>query len=146
LKIRFTNANNAAFLGVTMGFGAIALALGLGWYGPWRDPDCQSYPVQSVTSASGEARALHEQEACSSTDRLTTRVTVSSSGSGSAATVFAAQSGDALGAMWTGQRTLPLKLVWESDAVLVIVHPAGVAPIAQVPPPGLSVRLVAAAP
>lgn len=146
MSIRFTNANNAAFLGVTLGFAAIALALGLGWYGQWREPDCQSVPVQSVASTSGEARAMQEQEACASTDRLATRVTVSGGRFGSGATVFAANSGDALGAMWTGQRTLPLKVVWESDTVLLIVHPAGIAPIPQPPLAGLSVRLVAAAP
>ncbi|MBL8376969.1 MAG: hypothetical protein JNM79_03800 [Burkholderiales bacterium] len=146
MRIRLTNANNAAFLGVTLGFAAIAAALVLGWYGQWREPDCQSLPVQSVAAAAGDVRAVQEQEACASTDRLATRVTVSGGRFGPGGTVFATESGDALGAMWTGQRTLPLKLVWESDAALAIFHPAHVAPIAQPPLAGLSVRLVAVPP
>jgi hypothetical protein len=42
--------------------------------------------------------------------------------------VFAATTKDALGAMSVGQRSVPLALIWKSDAELVISYPAGVEP------------------
>lgn len=131
MKIRLFNANNAAFLGVTIAFGAVAFVMVSGHWGEWREPECDSLPVQSVASPSGVRRALHDQEACRSTDQLRTSVVVRSanpSGSTSLALVFAATTKDALGAMSVGQRSLPLNLTWKSDAELVIGYPAGVVP------------------
>lgn len=142
---RLTNANNAAFAGVTLGFGAIAAALSLGWYGEWREPDCQGVPVQSIASPSGELRAVHEQSACASTDALHTTVAIAGGRFGDGRMVFSAVSGDALGAMAIGQRAPPLIIRWESDESLLIVHPAGLAPQAQTAPEGLTVRAFAGA-
>ena len=131
MKIRLFNANNAAFLGVTIAFGAVAFVMVSGHWGEWREPECDSLPVQSVASPSGVRRALHDQEACRSTDQLRTSVVVRSanpSGGTSLALVFAATTKDALGAMSVGQRSLPLNLTWKSDAELVIGYPAGVVP------------------
>ena len=102
MKIRLFNANNAAFLGVTIAFGAVAFVMVSGHWGEWREPECDSLPVQNVASPSGLRRALHDQEACRSTDQLRTSVIVRSanpSGSTSLALVFAATTKDALGAM-----------------------------------------------
>ena len=149
MHFRLFNANNAAFLGVTIGFGAVALAMVLGFYGEWRDPDCQVYPVQTVPSPSGMHSAIHEQEACSSTDNLRTTVVVRSaspSGSTSMALVFSSLTGSALGIMSMGQRSLPLLLRWNGDTELVIGYPAGVRPEARsVAATGLRVVLEPAA-
>lgn len=131
MSFRIFNANNAAFLGVTIAFGAVALIMFSGHWGEWREPECASLPVQNVASPSGVRRALHDQEACRSTDQLRTSVVVRSvnpSGTTSLALVFAATTKDALGAMSVGQRSLPLALTWNSDAELVIGYPAGVVP------------------
>ena len=131
MKIRLFNANNAAFLGVTIAFGVVAAVMVSGHWGEWREPECDSLPVQNVASPSGLRRALHDQEACRSTDKLRTSVVVRSvhpSGTTSLALVFAATSADALGAMSVGQRSLPLALTWKNDAELVIGYPAGVVP------------------
>ena len=131
MRFRIFNANNAAFLGVTIAIGAVALIMFSGHWGEWREPECDSLPVQNVASPSGVRRALHDQEACRSTDQLRTSVVVRSvnpSGSTSLALVFAATTKDALGAMSVGQRSLPLALTWKSDAELVIGYPAGVVP------------------
>ena len=131
MSIRLFNANNAAFLGITIAFGAVALVMVSGHWGEWREPECDSLPVQNVASPSGLRRALHDQEACRSTDQLRTSVVVRSanpSGSTSLALVFAATTKDALGAMSVGQRSLPLNLTWKGDAELVIGYPAGVVP------------------
>lgn len=131
MHFRLFNANNAAFLGVTIGFGAVALAMVLGYFGEWREPECDSLPVQSVASPSGVRRAIHEQEACRSTDQLRTTVVVRSvnaSGNTSMALVFSSITGDALGPMSVGQRSLPLILRWNGDTELVIGYPAGVKP------------------
>ena len=128
MGIRISNANNAAFLGVTIAFGAIALAMGLGWFGEWREPECTGYPVQGVASPSGALRAIQEQEACGSTDRLRTTVMVHQAGRSEGALVFDVVTGKALGAMSVGQRTLPLVLRWKSDAELVIDYPAAAKP------------------
>ena len=131
MHFRPFNANNAAFLGVTIAFGAVALAMYLGYFGEWRDPECDSLPVQSVASPSGARRAIHEQEACRSTDQLRTTVVVRSanaSGSSSTALVFSSITGSALGPMTVGQRTLPLVLHWNGDAELMIGYPANVKP------------------
>ena len=131
MKIRLFNANNAAFLGVTIAFGVVAGVMVSGHWGEWREPECDTLPVQNVASPSGARRALHDQEACRSTDQLRTSVVVRSinpSGTTSMALVFAATTKDALGAMSVGQRSLPLVLSWKSDTELVIVYPAGVVP------------------
>ena len=131
MKIRLFNANNAAFLGVTIAFGVVAAVMVSGHWGEWREPECDSLPVQNVASPSGLRRALHDQEACRSTDKLRTSVVVRSvhpSGTTSLALVFAATTKDALGAMSAGQRSLPLNLTWKSDAELVIGYPAGGVP------------------
>ncbi len=149
MKIRLFNANNAAFLGVTIAFGAVALVMMSGRWGEWREPECDSLPVQNVASPSGQRRALHDQEACRSTDLLRTVVVVRSinpSGTTSTALVFAATTKDALGAMSVGQRSLPLALSWKNDAELVISYPAGVTPD-KIPASGagLKVTLIAQA-
>ena len=131
MNIRLFNANNAAFLGVTIAFGAVAFVMVSGHWGEWREPECDSLPVQNVASPSGLRRALHDQEACRSTDKLRTSVVVRSvnpSGSTSLALVFAATSSDALGAMSVGQRSLPIALFWKSEAELVISYPESVVP------------------
>ena len=127
-RIRLFNANNAAFLGVTLAFGAVAVALGLGWFGEWREPDCTAYPVQSVASPSGRLRAVQEQEACGSTDRLRTSVILHLDGAPEGIEVLRVETGSALGAMSVGQRSLPLRLEWAGDARLSIHHPAGLSP------------------
>lgn len=131
MHFRPFNANNAAFLGVTIAFGVVALAMTQGYFGEWRDPDCQVYPVQNVPSPSGKHSAMHEQEACGSTDQLRTTVVVRSanlSGTTSMALVFSSLTGSALGIMSVGQRSLPLELRWRGDTELVIGYPAGVKP------------------
>ena len=131
MHFRLFNANNAAFLGVTLAFGVVALAMFLGYFGEWRDAECDALPVQSVASPSGARRAIHEQEACRSTDKLRTTVVVRSvnaTGSSSHALVFSTVTGDALGPLSVGQRSLPLLLRWNGDAELVISHPAAVKP------------------
>ena len=131
MQIRIFNANNAAFLGVTIAFGSVALAMYLGYFGEWRDAECDALPVQSVASPTGVRRAIHEQEACRSTDKLRTTVVVRSAnatGSTSHALVFSTVTGDALGAMSVGQRSLPLILRWNGDAELVIGYPASIKP------------------
>ena len=131
MHFRLFNANNAAFLGVTLAFGVVALAMFLGYFGEWRDAECDALPVQSVASPSGARRAIHEQEACRSTDKLRTTVVVRSAnatGSSSHALVFSTVTGDALGPLSVGQRSLPLLLRWNGDAELVISHPAAVKP------------------
>lgn len=131
MQFRLFNANNAAFLGVTIAFGAVALAMYLGYFGEWRDPECDLLPVQIVDSPSGARRAIHEQEACRSTDKLRTTVVVRSvnaTGSTSHALVFSSITGDALGAMWVGQRSLPLVLRWNGEAELAISYPVNVKP------------------
>lgn len=144
MQIRLFNANNAAFLGVTLAFGAVAAAMVMGVFGEWREPDCQSYPVQSVASPSGSLRAVQEQEACGSTDRLVTTVTLRKEGSDSVSLVFRSITGSALGAMSVGQRSLPLTLRWKGDAELAIAHPADVKPeAASAAAPGLKVTYVA---
>ena len=150
MKIRLFNANNAAFLGVTIAFGAVACVMMSGHWGEWREPECDSLPVQNVASPSGNRRALHDQEACRSTDKLRTSVvvrTLNPSGTTSMALVFAATTKDALGAMSVGQRSLPLALSWKSDSELVISYPAGVVPD-KIPPSsaGLKVSVVEQAP
>jgi hypothetical protein len=143
MQIRLFNANNAAFLGVTLAFGAVAAAMVMGVFGEWREPDCQSYPVQSVASPSGNLRAVQEQEACGSTDRLVTTVSVRSSQNDSQSLVFRSITGSALGAMSVGQRSLPLALRWRGDAELTIAHPADVKPeAASAAAPGLKVTYV----
>ena len=145
MHFRLFNANNAAFLGVTIAFGAVALAMYLGYFGEWRDAECNALPVQSIASPSGARRAIHEQEACRSTDKLRTTVVVRSvnaTGSSSHALVFSTVTGDALGPMSVGQRSLPLLLRWNDDAELVIGYPAGVKPEAPAAwAPGLRVVL-----
>ena len=144
MQIRLFNANNAAFLGVTIAFGAVAAAMVMGLFGEWREPDCQSYPVQSVASPSGNLRAVQEQEACGSTDRLVTTVSVRSGQSDTQSLAFRSVTGSALGAMSVGQRSLPLTLRWNGDAELVIGHPADVKPeAASTAAPGLKVTYVA---
>ena len=131
MHFRLFNANNAAFLGVTIAFCGVALAMYLGYFGEWRDAECDALPVQSVASPSGTRRAIHEQEACRSTDKLRTTVVVRSvnaTGSSSHALVFSTVTGDALGPMSVGQRSLPLLLRWNGDAELVISHPAAAKP------------------
>ena len=131
MQFRLFNANNAAFLGVTLAFGAVALAMVLGYFGEWRDPECDALPVQTIASPSGARRAIHEQEACRSTDKLRTTVVVRSvnaTGVTSHALVFSTVTGDALGPLSVGQRSLPLMLRWNSDAELVISYPAAVKP------------------
>ncbi len=131
MQFRLFNANNAAFLGVTIAFGAVAIAMMMGAFGEWREPECDALPVQSIASPSGARRAIHEQEACRSTDKLRTTVmvrSVNATGSSSHVLVFSTVTGDALGAMTVGQRTLPLLLRWKGDAELVIGYPAGVKP------------------
>ena len=143
MQIRLFNANNAAFLGVTLAFGAVAAAMVMGVFGEWREPDCQSYPVQSVASPSGNLRAVQEQEACGSTDRLVTTVSVRSSQNDSQSLVFRSITGSALGAMSVGQRSLPLALRWNGDTELTIAHPADVKPeAASAAAPGLKVTYV----
>ncbi len=147
MQIRLFNANNAAFLGVTLAFGAVAAAMVMGAFGEWREPDCQSYPVQSVSSPSGTLRAVQEQEACGSTDRLVTTVSVRSGQSDSQSLAFRSVTGSALGAMSVGQRSLPLTLRWNGDAELVIGHPAEAKPEAALAAaPGLKVTHVMQAP
>ena len=144
MKIRLFNANNAAFLGVTIAFGAVALIMVSGHWGEWREPECDSLPVQNVASPSGLRRALHDQEACRSTDKLRTSVVVRSlnpSGTTSLSLVFAATTTDALGAMSVGQRSLPLALIWNSDAELTISYPAGVVPD-QIPGSSAGLKVV----
>ena len=145
MHFRLFNANNAAFLGVTIAFGAVALAMVLGYFGEWRDPDCQVYPVQTLPSPSGARSAIHEQEACGSTDQLRTTVVVRSanpSGSTSMALVFSSLTGSALGIMSVGQRSLPLVLRWNGDAELMVGYPADVKPEASsASAPGLRVVL-----
>lgn len=131
MHFRLFNANNAAFLGVTIAFGAVALAMYLGYFGEWRDAECDTLPVQNVASPSGVRRAIHEQEACRSTGKLRTTVVVRSvtaTGASSHALVFTTVTGDALGAMSVGQRSLPMILRWNGDAELVIGYPANVKP------------------
>ncbi len=131
MHFRLFNANNAAFLGVTIAFGAVALAMYLGYFGEWRDAECDTLPVQNVSSPSGVRRAIQEQEACRSTGKLRTTVVVRSvtaTGASSHALVFTTVTGDALGAMSVGQRSLPLILRWNGDAELVIGYPANVKP------------------
>jgi hypothetical protein len=130
MHFRLFNANNAAFLGVTIGFGVVALAMVLGFYGEWRDPDCQVYPVQTLPSPSGARSAVHEQEACGSTDKLRTTVVVrSATPAGSSTTlVFSSLTGSALGIMSVGQRSLPLLLRWNGDGELIVGYPAAVTP------------------
>ena len=131
MQFRLFNANNAAFLGVTIAFGAVAIAMVMGAFGEWREPECDALPVQSVASPSGARRAIHEQEACRSTDQLRTTVVVRSenpSGSSSTALVFSSITGSALGAMSVGQRSLPLLLRWNGETELVIGYPANVKP------------------
>ncbi len=141
MRIRRFNANNAAFLGVTIAFGAIALALGLGWYGEWREPDCTHYPVQSIASPSGALRAIQEQEACGSTDRLRTTVMVHQAGKPDGILVFSVVTGKALGAMSVGQRTLPMALRWNGDAELAIDYPAEAKPETPSPAGGAWLRV-----
>lgn len=129
MHFRLFNANNAAFLGVTIAFGAVAGAMVLGYFGEWRDPDCQVYPIQAVPSPSGMRTALHEQEACSSTDQLRTTVVVRSvhpSGTTSMTLAFSSLTGSALGIMSVGQRSLPLTLHWRSDTELAVGYPSGI--------------------
>ncbi len=131
MQFRLFNANNAAFLGVTIAFGAVAIAMVMGAFGEWREPECDALPVQSVASPSGARRAIHEQEACRSTDKLRTTVVVRSvnvTGSTSHALVFSSITGSALGAMSVGQRSLPLLLRWNGETELVIGYPANVKP------------------
>jgi hypothetical protein len=145
MSFRFFNANNAAFLGVSIAFGAIALALGLGWFGEWREPECDRLPVQSIASPSGALRAVHEQEACRSTNRLVTTVILKSDKSPDAL-VFRAETGDALGIMSVGQRSLSLSLKWVNESELTISHPAAVKPETRSSAPGLKVNFVAQSP
>lgn len=131
MQFRLFNANSAAFLGVTIAFGAVAIAMVMGAFGEWREPECAALPVQSVASPSGARRAIHEQEACRSTDKLRTTVVVRSvnvTGSTSHALVFSSITGSALGAMSVGQRSLPLLLRWNGETELVIGYPANVKP------------------
>ena len=131
MHFRPFNANNAAFLGVTIAFGAVAIAMVMGAFGEWREPECDALPVQSVASPSGAHRAIHEQEACRSTDQLRTTVVVRSvnaTGSTSHALVFSSVTGSALGAMSVGQRSLPLLLRWNGETELVIGYPSAVKP------------------
>ena len=67
MHLRLFNANNAAFLGVTIAFAIIGGLTHAGWFGAWREPDCQGCAVQSAASPQGSFRALHEPEACGST-------------------------------------------------------------------------------
>ncbi len=128
MQVRLFNANNAAFLGVTIAFAIIGGLLYAGWFGEWREPDCQTYPVQSTASPQGSFRALHEQEACGSTDALRTVVLIAGGGGRAPVAAFTAVTGKALGVMSIGQRSLPLVLRWTGEHQLVITHPASVTP------------------
>lgn len=124
MEFRLFNANNAAFLGVSLAFAIVGGMVVFGFFGPWREPDCQTYPIQVVASPGGRFKAEQEQQACAGNDQLRTRVLVSSAGSSAEPVVaFESVTGQAMGAMSVGQRQLMLKLAWEGDDRLVIVHP-----------------------
>lgn len=145
MQLRPFNINNAAFLGVSLAFALIGGMLYFDFFGPWREPECTTYPIQVVASPDGQWRAEQEQEACGTTDQLRTRVLVGRSGAKEQAVGFLAVTDKALGSMSIGQRSLPLSLRWEEGNRLVITHPAGVA--SQLPAGsygGVDVRLMAA--
>jgi hypothetical protein len=115
----------------------------IGYFGDWKEPDCQTYPVQVSTSPDGRWRAEQEQEACASTNQLRTRVLVGTSGAKEQALAFVAVTDDALGSMSVGQRSVSLDLHWEAGNRLVIAHPAWIKP--QLPAGlygGVEVRLL----
>jgi hypothetical protein len=145
MQLRPFNMNNAAFLGVSLAFALIGGMLYFDFFGPWREPECTTYPIQVVASADGQWRAEQEQEACGTTDQLRTRVLVGRVGAKDQAVGFLAVTDKALGSMSIGQRSLPLSLRWDEGNKLVIGHPPGVA--SSVPAGqhgGVDVRLVAA--
>ena len=146
MQLRPFNMNNAAFLGVSLAFALIGGMLYFDFFGPWREPDCRSYPIQVISSPDGAWRAEQEQEACAGTDQLRTRVLVGKSGGAEQAIAFVSVTGNAMGSMQMSQRSLPLTLRWEGDKQLLIVHPAAVS--SQLPAGlygGVQVRLQAAA-
>jgi hypothetical protein len=108
----------------------------------WHEADCQSFPVQMVLSPSGRFKAEQSQEACSSTDRLRTTVAVGEVGHGDPIPAFVSSTGEALGSMSIGQRSIPLNLRWDGDTALTIVYPAGVSSALPAGPyGGVEVRL-----
>jgi len=133
----------AALVGAVLLLVFVAGLFYIGYFGDWKEPDCQSYPVQVVTSPDGRWRAEQEQEACASTDQLRTRVLVGGSGAKEQAIAFVAVTGNALGSMSVGQRSVSLDLRWEADNRLVIVHPAWVrSQLPAGPYGGVDVRLL----
>ena len=149
MQFRLLSAGKTAFLAFALAFAVVGGMLFFHFYGDWEDADCQAYPMQVVISPGGSRRAEQEQEACASTDKLRTRVLVSGAAGGSAAPVVAYQveTGNALGAMAVGQRSVPLTLRWEGEERLVIVHPlAAPSQLPAGPYGGVDVRLQAALP
>lgn len=119
-----SNARRAALIAVVLLAVFVAGLFYIGYFGDWHEPDCQTYPVQVLSSPGGTWRAEQEQEACISTDQLRTRVLVGRSGGKAPVPAFVAVTGNALGSMATGQRSVRLGLRWEGESRLVIVHPA----------------------
>jgi hypothetical protein len=136
MPIRAFNPKVAAVLGAAIALALVGGLFYIGYFGNHDGSDCQEYPLQTVFSPSGTLKAQQEQEACASTGQLRTTVTIARAGgergSEAPATVFSAVSGNALGAMATGQRSLALGLHWEGDGALMITHPSSVQP--QFPP------------
>jgi len=123
MQIRAFNLKIAAILGLAVLCIFVGGLFYIGYFGDWHEPDCQTYPVQVVASPSGRLRAEQEQEACASTDQLRTRVQVTIPGRPEPVIAFLATTGQAMGAMQAGQRSVALGLRWEGEDQLVITHP-----------------------
>jgi hypothetical protein len=128
MLLRSFNPKKFVLVGLTLILVFVAGLFYIGYFGDWKEPDCQTYPVQVSASADGSWRAEQEQEACASTDQLRTRVLVGRAGAKEQAIAFVAVTDNALGSMSVGQRSVSLDLRWEAGNRLVIVHPAWVRP------------------